>query len=310
MEKTINPLSLARLTALKEEELKAKLFEEDGETLVDGATKILEDLILENSKARTEKRADDFFKKGLKEGATKVEERFEKLLKAVNIADPTDEAALEQLGKKLQGGQSKGKPAELTAEELEALPLFVQLKGQALKKETEALAAKLDTAEKQLQDERQRADRIKKRVTVKSALRQALEKADADFGRDAERALEAFMLSDGNRFKVEHGKLVALDEKGEPALDKYGDPVDPKQVLVGNDEDPSSGLWFLGKKAPARSTKSPGAAADSAQPSSVKRFRDYEDFKAQLTAAEDDAKAQAKLYGELRKQQLQHGPLK
>lgn len=310
MEKTINPLSLARLTALKEEELKAKLFEEDGETLVDGAAKILEDLILENSKARTEKRADDFFKKGLKEGATKVEERFAKLLKAVNIEDPTDEAALEQLGKKLQGGTGKVKSAELTAEELEGLPLFKQLTGQALKRETEALAAKLEAAQKQLEDERQRAERIEKRVTVKSALRQALEKAEADFGRDADRALEAFLHTDGHRFKVEHGKLIVLDENKEPALDKYGDPVDPKQVLVGNDEDPSSGLWFLGKKAPARSTKSPGAAADPAQPSSVKRFRDMAHFKEELTKAEDDPRLQAKLYGELQKQKNDHGPLK
>lgn len=219
--------SLARLTGLPAEELETRL-NEAGE---DQAVDVFETLVLDKFKEEERRSKKNFYQKGEKEKAQKIEAALQPIFDEHGISASTLEESAAQLAEKLK--EQPGKPGgdELTAETIRNTAYYKQ----AFEADAKALRDKLQAAETALQQAQAQEQRRAKLEKLRPVMLDTLRKKKASFGQGEEKALQAFfLLHPLEDFDVSDDGAVTVMKGGEPLKDEYLNPLNLETFLEKN----------------------------------------------------------------------------
>jgi hypothetical protein len=219
--------SLARLTGLPAEELETRL-NEAGE---DTAAETFMTLVMDKFKDEERRSKDNFYKKGEKEKARKVETALQPIFDEYGIAADTLESSAAQLAEKLK--EQPGKPGGdgLTPDTIRTHTAYKQ----AFDADTEAIRRKLQAAETALQQAQAQEQRRAKLEKLRPVMLDTLRKKKASFGQGEEKALQAFfLLHPLEDFDVSDDGQVTVMKGGEPLKDEYLNPLNLETFLEKN----------------------------------------------------------------------------
>lgn len=294
-----------RLTGLEADELKQKLQNDEGDGYRENATDLFEDLAIKHAQSRAQTKADQFHKKGFKEGATKAEQEKIKFLgETFGVDAETVEKFAEELGKRFSDLEAKSKdkkPSQLTPEEIKKLDIFKSTLKDLVQQEAGEYKTSAQTALERAEKAENALSQFKHRNETRSILEPVLNDAKANFGPSSSKTWDYFFHTVPT--KVEGGKVLFLDSNNEVITDKYGDPVTPKDFLVEQNG------WPLGFTAPAK-PGTPGAPPPKpGSATTVKTFKDENDYHRQLQAAGNNPKKVAEL-SKLYLDQMRNGGFK
>lgn len=212
--------AVASLVSKSPDELKAELFEGEGESIKQKAT--AHDYIREALGGKIKSVGEDQYKRRERELKT----QYERLLaeKGIDAKGRQFDEILEELATK-----ATAKPADQTApleELLKRRDVSDYLKT-ATEQQVAALKKQLEATTQELTQTRTEYTRTQKLTAARAALERELDALGWDDGgelRTARLELLAKQLP-VDQIKVENGQVVLLDEKGEPMRDNLHNPV-------------------------------------------------------------------------------------
>jgi len=234
-------LSLSRLTGKTSEELEGLLNDagEDEKAL----TEAFQTAVLDHFMDKERKSKDNFYRKGEKEKARKVEQALQPLFDEYGIAADNIESGAAQLAEKLKEQPAKAGGDGLTPDFIKSQPIFKQ----ALQEATNAIRQEAEKAKADAEKAVQKQAMIEHATDVKERLIPILEDNGANFGADRKMSLQAFFaITPPEKFKVDGGDVFILGDDGEPIQDKWGQPIKAADYLKGNEKEGLPPAWFLG----------------------------------------------------------------
>jgi len=232
-ELTLNGEVLSALAGLPADELKDRLTSEDGEIKQD-AGKTFAQIVTGKFKAVEKERAENQYKRGLREKGESIEkvlkpifEKFE--IKDFSKAEEAIQELTERLNKQSTGGDGTTDPQQLTEDELKKLPIFQQALDKAISKKDEAIESLRSEYDKyKTTTERQR---IAAQVRDKAAT--VLKQKKAAFGEDEAGQLDFFFKAVGyDNFRVGDDGIELVDSDGNPLRDQNSNRITFDNYIV------------------------------------------------------------------------------
>lgn len=249
----------AKLSGKTAESLKTLLQDEEGNVKAD-ASETFANLVTEKFREVERDRAENAYKKGIKEKAESIEAVLNPLFKTHGIKTEKVEDAISELSDKLKNVKSgepgkPGQPQDLTPEEIQKLPAYQSLLDSELEK------VKSTATEWEQKYNSYVADMQRKEVlsVARDRALSLLDKKGAVWGQDKVKQLDYFFRAIGtDRLRLkESGELELVDEDGNPQRDDSRNKVEFDSWLVDNwkaagynfhDAPPGSGSAGAGKQ--------------------------------------------------------------
>lgn len=295
---TLNEELAVRLSGKKADELKTLISNEEGEPK-DNAAELFADLVKDKFLTVERDRAENAYKRGIKEKAEAIEAALKPLFKAHGIHADKVEEGLTELSDKLKNvkpGKSgtTDEPQELTKDDIKKLPAYQELLDEDLSK----VRAQVDEWKAKYSDFTSQVEREKVIATAREKALSILDGKNAVWGDDKARQLDFFFRAVGtdNLSINDKGELELLDSDGQPLRDDSRNRITFENFILDSWQTAGYRFHDAPPESGSAGARKPGTAGGSGGSSSNVKITSPEHYQQLLKEAGTDRGKRAEIH--------------